>query len=173
MLTIRLSRTGKKKAPQYRIVLMEKHRDPWAPAKEILGHYNPRAEKEKVVLKQDRIEYWLSQGAQPSNTVHNMLVNAGIIKADKQKSVAISNKRSAKINEAKAEAEQKKQEAAEAAKAAAEAEKEAAEKAKAEAAEKAASEEAPAEEAAKEEAPATEEPSAEKTADAPTEESAA
>ena len=162
MLTIRLSRTGKKKAPQYRIVLMEKHRDPWAPAKEILGNYNPRAEKDGLVLKTERIEYWLSQGAQPSNTVHNLLVSAGIIKADKQKAVRISKKRSAKLEEKKAEEAEKQKEAQEAAKAAAEAEKAAAEEAAA--AEKQA--EAPAEEAP------VEEPKEEATAEAATEEKA-
>jgi len=172
MLTIRLSRTGKKKAPQYRIVLMEKHRDPWSPAKEILGHYNPRAEKDGVVLKQDRIEYWLSQGAQPSNTVHNMLVNAGILKADKQKSVTISNKRTAKINEKNAEAEEKKREAEEKVKAAAEAE--AAEKAQAEAAEKEAAEKVPAEEPqTTEESPTETEAPVDETTETPSEKAAA
>ena len=162
MLTIRLSRTGKKKAPQYRIVLMEKHRDPWAPAKEILGNYNPRAQKDGIVLKTERIEYWLSQGAQPSNTVHNLLVNAGLIKEDKKKSVAISNKRAAKIDEKKAEAEEKKREAQEAAKAAAEAE----------AAEKAAAEAAPAKEEAPEAAPEAEASAEEQAEEKPTEEAA-
>lgn len=166
MLTIRLSRTGKKKAPQYRIVLMEKHRDPWSPAKEILGNYNPRAEKDGVILKTERIQHWLSMGAQPSNTVHNMLVKAGVIEGEKQKSVAISKKRAAKMEGKKAEAAEKEKEAAEAAKAAAEAEKE-------KEAEAAAEPEAPAEAetpATPEETPA-EEPKAE--ADATPEEKSA
>ena len=79
MLTIRLSRIGKKKQPQYRIVLQESHRDPWSPAKEILGNYNPRAEKDGVTLKEERITYWLSQGAKPSATVHHLLLAAGLI----------------------------------------------------------------------------------------------
>lgn len=117
MLTIRLSRTGKKKAPQYRIVLQERHRDPWSPAKEILGTYNPRVQENGVNLKTERIEYWLGQGVQPSNTVHNLLVNAGLIKADKQKVVRISKKRAAKMEEKKAEVAEKENEEAEATKA--------------------------------------------------------
>ncbi len=123
MLTIRLSRTGKKKQPQYRIVLQESHRDPWSPAKEILGRYNPRAEKDNIILDEERIKHWLSVGAKPSATVHNILVNAGIIKADKQGVVTISKKRTAKMEGKKAEKAEKEIEAKEAAKAAKEAEK--------------------------------------------------
>lgn len=122
MLTIRLSRTGKKKQPQYRVVLQESHRDPWSPAKEILGHYNPRALKDQVVLNADRIKELLANGAQPSSTVHNMLVTAGIIKADKQSTVTISNKRAKSIESKKSAEETKKREAIEAEKAKKEAE---------------------------------------------------
>lgn len=145
MLTIRLSRTGKRHKPQYRIVVQEKQHDPWSPALEVVGHYNPHTKPSTIELKEDRIKEWLAKGAQPSNTVHNMLINAGLIKADKAKSVAISNKRSAKMTEKKAEAENK---AAEAAAAKAEAE--------------AAAAAAPAEEAPAEEKPA-EEPKEETT----------
>lgn len=172
MLTIRLSRTGKHKAPQYRVVVQEKGRDPWSPAKEILGHYNPRRQPSELVLKKGRIEYWLSVGAQPSETVHNLLVNEGIIKADKKSAVTISNKRKTKLEEKKEVEEAKKREAEEkakveaeakaaeeaAAKEAAEAEAKAAEEAEAATEETPAEEatEAPAEEATPEEAPAEE-----------------
>lgn len=107
MLTIRLSRTGKRHTPQYRIVVQEKTQDPWAPAKEIVGHYNPHTSPSTIELKEDRIKEWLEKGAQPSETVHNMLVNAGIIKAEKAPVVTISNKRQTKLDEKKAEAEEK------------------------------------------------------------------
>jgi small subunit ribosomal protein S16 len=107
MLTIRLSRTGKKKQPQYRVVLQESHRDPWSPAKEVLGHYDPRALKDQIVLNIDRIKELLAHGAQPSNTVYNMLITAGVIKADKKSTVTISNKRKEKIEQTKADAEKK------------------------------------------------------------------
>jgi small subunit ribosomal protein S16 len=152
MLTIRLSRIGKKKQPQYRLVLQEAQHDPWSPAKEILGHYNPRSEKDQTVLHIERIQYWLSQGAKPSATVHNMLVNAGVIKAEKMNTVTISKERAKKMEDQKAAEEQKKREAEEAAKAAKEAEA-------AKAAEEAAAAQAPAE-AAVAETPATETPAA-------------
>ncbi|MBT7716994.1 30S ribosomal protein S16 [Candidatus Uhrbacteria bacterium] len=143
MLTIRLSRTGKKKQPQYRVVLQENHRDPWSPAKEILGHYNPRAKENNIVLEGERIKYWISVGAKPSATVHNMLINAEIIKAEKEGVVTISKKRTAKLAEKKVAKEEKDAEAKEAKKAAKEAEaakakeeKEAAEAKKVEEAEK-------------------------------------
>ena len=93
MLTIRLIRVGKKNAPSFRVVLTEKT----AAAKsgsflEILGHYNPRlVEKKdgktgkKIKLDADRIKYWLSQGAQTSDTVHNLLVSEKVIEGEKIK----------------------------------------------------------------------------------------
>ena len=48
---------------------------------EEVGFYNPRT-KEKVIRK-DRFEYWISKGAQPSATVHNLLIKEGILKTDK------------------------------------------------------------------------------------------
>lgn len=109
MLTIRLSRTGKRHKPQYRIVVQEKQHDPWSPAIEIIGTYNPHTEPNTIKFKEDRVKHWLEVGAQPSNTVHNMLVNAGMIEADKAKSVTISNKREKKMEDKKEEAEKKAQ----------------------------------------------------------------
>lgn len=81
MLRIRLARTGKKNKAQFRVVVAEKTRAASKRFVEILGHYNPHS-KEKV-FKKERIQYWISQGAQPSATVHNFLVDAGIIKGKK------------------------------------------------------------------------------------------
>ncbi len=102
MLTIRLQRIGKKKSPSYRFVISEKAKDTQGRSLEILGQYNPVQEPKILDLKKDRIEYWLSQGAQTSNTVHNIFVKEGLIQADKKKSVEISHKRVAKMNEKKA-----------------------------------------------------------------------
>ncbi len=104
MLSIRFKRIGRKKMPIYRIVVMEKHKDPWANYKEKLGFYNPRTKETE--LKTDRIKYWLSVGAQPSDTVHNLFVRNGLIEADKKKAVKISKKRTVKINKKKAAAEE-------------------------------------------------------------------
>lgn len=81
MLRIRLSRVGKKNKAQFRLTVADARRSPTGKFIEIVGHYDPHT-KEKV-FKQERIEYWISKGAKPSATVHNFLVDAGIIKGDK------------------------------------------------------------------------------------------
>ena len=84
MLRIRLSRVGKKNKAQFRVTVADGHRSPTGKFIEILGHYNPHT-KEKV-FKQERVEYWISKGAKPSATIHNFLVDAGIIKGKKMTS---------------------------------------------------------------------------------------
>ncbi len=120
MLSIRLSRIGKKKQPIYRVIVTEKHRDPWGKALEILGNYDPRSADKKLDLKADRVKHWLSVGAQPSATVKNLLIKEGLLSGDKAKGVKISKKRQVKLDEkngAKKEAEEAKAQAkAEAAK---------------------------------------------------------
>jgi small subunit ribosomal protein S16 len=81
MLRIRLSRVGKKNKAQFRVTVADARRAPTGKFIEILGYYNPHT-KEKVFNK-EKIEYWISKGAKPSPTVHNFLVDAGIIKAEK------------------------------------------------------------------------------------------
>jgi len=82
MLSIRFLRVGKKHQPSYKIVVVDKKRSPKSGKfTEQLGFYNPIT-KEKAVNK-ERVEYWLSQGAQPSDTVYNLLVKEGIIKGEK------------------------------------------------------------------------------------------
>jgi small subunit ribosomal protein S16 len=127
MLSIRLSRVGRKKAPTYRVVVMPKHRDPYGKVVEILGHYNPRSNPKEITLKVDRIKYWISQGAQPTDTVTNLLISEKIIEGEKKTASHLSKKRTGKIagkeTEAKEKAEAakaKKAEAEEAAKAEAE-----------------------------------------------------
>ncbi len=85
MLSIRLSRTGKKNQPSYRLIVSEKTKDPWGTYLEILGHYNPRSEAKIVDLKEDRLKYWIGKGAQLSATVNNLLVTAGVIATKKMK----------------------------------------------------------------------------------------
>lgn len=98
MLTIRLSRTGKKKQPSYRLIVSEKTKDPWGRYLELLGNFNPRSKE--LNLKKERIEYWISKGAQMSNTVHNLLLKEGMATGKKKKSIKISNKRREKISKA-------------------------------------------------------------------------
>lgn len=73
MLRIRLTRVGKKKQPAYRIVVMERSRARDGKSVEVVGHYNPLAKPAAVELKAERIRYWLSKGAQPSDTVRSFL----------------------------------------------------------------------------------------------------
>lgn len=92
MLIIRLLKTGKKNSPAFRLVLTEKTAGPKSGQfLEVLGNYNSRVftkdakgkKNKEVSLKEDRIKYWLSQGVKTSDTVHNLLVSAGIIDAPK------------------------------------------------------------------------------------------
>lgn len=108
MLIIRLQRLGKKKQPTYRLIVSEKHKDTQAGSLEILGHYNPTVNPKIKEFKTERIKYWLQKGAQLSDTVHNLLLEAGIVEGKKKKSVYLSNKRRAKIAEKVKVAEEKK-----------------------------------------------------------------
>ena len=73
MVAIRLSRTGKKKKPSYRVVVIDKRRARDSRNIEIVGHYNPRPDPIEIVLKRDRIDYWMGVGAQPSDTVKRLV----------------------------------------------------------------------------------------------------
>lgn len=79
MLRIRLRRTGRRKAPSYRVVVAH-GRDPRdGDFVEIVGHYNPAASPKTLELKDERIRHWLSVGATPSETVHRLLHARGLI----------------------------------------------------------------------------------------------
>jgi small subunit ribosomal protein S16 len=123
MLVIRLSRVGRKKLPMYRVMVQEKGRDPWGSHIEIIGHMNPHTNPSTITLKEDRAKHWLEQGAQPSDTVWNILVDKGLVKGEKRNKITISQKRQGKIDEVKAKEEEKKAAEAEAKKAEAEAAK--------------------------------------------------
>lgn len=168
MLHIRLRRVGKAKQPNYRLIICEKSKDPWGDNLEILGTYNPLVQPSAVNFKVDRIKEWIAKGAQCSDTVWNILVDQGVVKGEKRKTMDLSTKRKAKMekkNSEKKAKEEAKKVAELAKKEAEEAEKKAIAEAKkvAEEAEKATVvEEAPAsEESAPAEAPATEEAPAE------------
>lgn len=79
MLRIRLSRVGKRKQPSYRIVVTDQ-RNPRAGAhNEIIGHYNPLTNPATLNMKEDRVIYWLQNGAQPSETAAKILSKAGLM----------------------------------------------------------------------------------------------
>ena len=147
-LRIRLSRGGAKKRPFYRIVISEVTSPRDGRFIEKVGTYNPMLPKDhadRVVLKQERIEHWLKVGARPTDRVHKMLGQLGVMEPFKY------NEQPKKSAPGKKRAEREAEEAAKAAEAA-----EAAAEAEAAPAEEAPAEEAPAEEAAAEEAPAEE-----------------
>ena len=68
-----MTRVGKKKQPQYRIVVMDQRKARNSEYVEVVGHYNPRQQPAAINLKAERIQYWLAQGAQPSDTVRSFL----------------------------------------------------------------------------------------------------
>jgi len=148
-LAIRLARGGAKKRPYYRIVVADNRMPRDGRFIEKLGTYNPMLAKDdekRIILIEDRIKHWISQGARPSDRVSRFLEAAGMAEAPTrnnpnkgkpgQKTLDLIEEKKAKVE------------------AAAEAAKEAAEAAKTAAA--APAEEAPAEEAPTEEAKAEE-----------------
>lgn len=165
-LKIRLSRGGAKKRPHYRIVLADSRMPRDGRYIERLGTYDPMLAKDnpdRVVLKTERIQHWLGQGARPSERVARFLGHAEIIPMPAHPNRPNKSKPKAKAVARMQEAEDAKQAAEEAAAAAAAAP-----------VEEAPVEEAPAEEAAPEEAPPEEAPAEEPAAEeAPAEEAAA
>ena len=84
MLAIRLTRVGKKNKPQYRIVVQEKSKATSSNYIEKVGFYNPHDDSESgLQLNEERIKHWISKGAEPSDTIHNMLVEKKIIEEKK------------------------------------------------------------------------------------------
>ena len=163
-LKIRLARGGAKKRPFYRIVVAEASAPRDGRYVERVGTYNPMVPKDheqRLTLNGERISFWMSKGAQPTERVHKMLASAGLMAApalrDQPKKSAPGKKRA-----------EREAAAAEAAAAAAEAAAAAAEAEAAQAAEEAVAD-APAEEAPAEEAVA-EAPAEEAVAEAPAEE---
>jgi small subunit ribosomal protein S16 len=76
MLAIRLARFGAKKRPTYRVVVIEKDRARNSRSIEVVGHYNPVSKPAQVHLDRERIEHWIKNGAQPSETVSRLLKSA-------------------------------------------------------------------------------------------------
>ena len=78
MVKLRLTRVGKKKQPSYRLVAAPSRSPRDGRFIEILGHYNPLTHPPTVVFKEDRIVHWLKEGAQPTESVLQLLTTAGI-----------------------------------------------------------------------------------------------
>ena len=150
MLVIRLTRTGRKKRPHYRVVVAEKSAAVKGKFLEVLGHYDPRTKE--LVIDNDRAKARLDAGAQPSETAEALLEKAGVLKRD-----AITEKnRRPERKPRKEEAEEKPAAPA-------------AEAADGEATPAEGGDEKPAEEAKAEDKPADEKPAEEAKADQPAE----
>ena len=77
---MRLTRIGSKKRPYYRIVVIDKRRARNGRFLEVLGQYNPIASPVQMEINSERALYWLSKGAQPSETVQSILRKKEVIK---------------------------------------------------------------------------------------------
>ena len=80
MLVIRMARKGKLNIPSYAIVVVDKRVARQSAYLERLGTYSPRSKSQKVILKKDRIDYWMGQGAKVSDTVLSLLRRQGFLK---------------------------------------------------------------------------------------------
>ena len=76
MLKIRLTRTGKKNQPSYRIVVKEARSKRDGKYTELLGYYNPLTDPATIKLDKDRYQSWLKKGAQPTDTVRRLAKKA-------------------------------------------------------------------------------------------------
>ena len=77
MVRIRLRRTGGKGQPSYRLVVTDKESPRDGRFLEIIGFYNPRTQPATIQLKEERVYYWISVGAQPTESVGKILKSAG------------------------------------------------------------------------------------------------
>ncbi len=76
MVKIRLRRVGAKKAPYYRIVVADSRSPRDGRFIEEIGTYDPMADSEKLKVNQERVAYWIANGAQPTDTVRGLLKKA-------------------------------------------------------------------------------------------------
>jgi len=108
MLVIRYLRVGKKNQPSFKIVVTDKRKPPRGGRfVEILGFYNPLTKKKNV--KKERILHWLSKGAQPSVSIHNLLISEKIIEGKKIATHSVKKGTSSSQASAKGEKEVPKQ----------------------------------------------------------------
>ena len=73
MLAIRLRRTGSKKRPFFRVVVTDSRTARDSSFVEVLGHYNPRTKPETLLIDRERLDHWVKQGAQPSDTIRTLV----------------------------------------------------------------------------------------------------
>jgi len=116
MLKIRLKRVGRRNNPSFRVVLVESQKGPQTgKVNENLGSYDPKTNTKEI--KADRVKYWIDNGAQVSDTVHNILVSEKIIEGKKinvlpRKSPVVKEEKEVKV-ETEAETSNESKEGAE------------------------------------------------------------
>ena len=82
MVKIRLTRLGDKKTPFYRVVVADQRRARDGKFIEVIGTYNPLAKPEEIKIDTERANYWLKNGAQPTDTVKDLLKKANDAKQE-------------------------------------------------------------------------------------------
>lgn len=80
MVRLRMQRVGRPKAPHFRIVAIDSRKARDAAGLEILGHYHPKEKTNKITVNAERLNFWLSKGAQTSDTLRTVLKTAGALK---------------------------------------------------------------------------------------------
>jgi len=77
LLVIRLSRKGRRNHPMYRLLVAEHSKPTDGSFVEIVGHYNPTAKDQPLTVNKERVQYWISKGALPTNSVSKLLNRTG------------------------------------------------------------------------------------------------
>ncbi len=120
---IRLSRGGSKKRPFYKVVAADQRAPRDGRFIERLGSYNPmlpQGHAERFTINEERVKYWLSQGAEPTERLEKMLANLGLVAKPALRNQPVKSAPKAKAQERMKEKEEKARAAAEAAAAPAE-----------------------------------------------------
>ncbi len=78
MVRIRMQRVGRPLQPHFRIVAIHGTKARDAAGLEVIGHYHPKEKTNKITVNAERLKYWISKGAQPSDTVRTVLSAAGV-----------------------------------------------------------------------------------------------
>lgn len=78
MVKIRFSRIGSKKMPYYRMVAIDARKQRDGKTLEIIGHYDPRKETDKLTYNKERLDFWINRGAVLSDSISNLLKNTSV-----------------------------------------------------------------------------------------------
>ena len=91
-VVLRLQRIGKRTQPHYRIVAIDKRSGSHGQPLEVIGHYNPKAvkDKEKITINPVKLDRWVKTGAKPSDTLGSLIKRA--LKAEKAAEKAVEKK---------------------------------------------------------------------------------